>query len=200
MKNGFGRFWSVMTFNASNEVRIRQESADLAHGFAPVAPPAATVLILGSLPGRMSLEKRQYYGQPRNAFWRIMDELCGAGPGLGYEQRLATLAAAGIALWDVLAAAARPGSLDSAIVTDTMRINDFTGLFGRCAGIGVVFFNGRKSAELYRRRVLPGLEAPYRELPNVTLPSTSPAYAGMPFAAKLERWQSAIGPHLGVRI
>jgi hypoxanthine-DNA glycosylase len=155
------------------------------------------VLILGSLPGRMSLEKQQYYGQPRNAFWPIMAALCGAGPELEYDARIARLEAAGVALWDVLAAAHRPGSLDSAIVPGTIEINDFGSLFERCPGVRGVFCNGRKAADLYRRRVLPCLGPAPAALPLTTLPSTSPAHAGMPLARKLVLWRAALEPLLG---
>ncbi|WP_379563207.1 uracil-DNA glycosylase family protein [Oceanobacillus kapialis] len=37
--------------------------------FAPVLPTNPKVLILGSMPGGKSLEKQEYYGNPRNHFW-----------------------------------------------------------------------------------------------------------------------------------
>jgi double-stranded uracil-DNA glycosylase len=84
-------------------------------GFAPVADPDARILILGTLPGAVSLETGQYYAQPRNAFWTIMGEVCGAGTSLPYEERLERLLRRRIAIWDVCASARRPGSLDSGI-------------------------------------------------------------------------------------
>jgi double-stranded uracil-DNA glycosylase len=89
-----------------------------------VSDVRARVLILGSLPGRRSIADAEYYAQPRNAFWHILGELAGAGPDLDYPHRLERMKAAGIALWDVLAAGERPGSLDSAIVRSSIVIND----------------------------------------------------------------------------
>lgn len=168
----------------------------LSRGFPPVVGKRPRVLVLGSLPGQASLRKSQYYGQARNAFWRIMGEICAAGPELQYADRLAALRANGIALWDVLEAAERPGSLDSAIVMDTARINDIPALLDRERSIGCVCFNGRKAAELYRRRVLPLLSARAAALPAAVLPSTSPAYASLQFEDKLEQWRAALGPRI----
>jgi TDG/mug DNA glycosylase family protein len=166
-------------------------------GFPAVADEAARVLILGSLPGRRSLEQQQYYAQPYNTFWRIMERLCGAAPSLPYAQRLQRLRASGIALWDVLAAGDRQGSLDSAIVAANMVVNDFASFFTRQPRIRVVCFNGRKAEEVFRRRVA-------RELPQLLaakltfelLPSTSPAFASLTFEQKLERWSAVLAPHL----
>jgi len=166
----------------------------LARGFPPVIDDGARVLVLGSLPGRASLEARQYYAQPQNAFWRIMGALVGAGPELGYRQRLARLKRSSLALWDVLAAGQREGSLDAAIVRATAIANDFASLFERCHGIELVCFNGRTAESLYRQRVLPSLPARFAGIALHALPSTSPAHAGMPFAVKLDRW-SVLLPH-----
>src|ERR1017187_7782411 len=80
--------------------------------FEPVAGADARVLILGSLPGKVSLERGEYYAQPYNAFWRIMGELVGASRDLPYQNRLELLKQHHIALWDVCAAGFRAGSLD----------------------------------------------------------------------------------------
>ncbi|HEX6999887.1 MAG TPA: DNA-deoxyinosine glycosylase [Gammaproteobacteria bacterium] len=171
--------------------RLR-EPVPVSHGFPPVCGEHARVLILGSLPGRASLAARQYYAQPQNAFWRIMGELFGAGPDLPYVERLVTLRARGVAVWDVLASGRRPGSLDSAIDVASAAPNDFQPLFDAQPGIRRICFNGAKAAELYRRFVLPGLREETRRLERLTLPSTSPAHTARSFAQKLALWRAAL--------
>jgi double-stranded uracil-DNA glycosylase len=156
--------------------------------FPPILGRHPHTLILGSLPGRKSLQMQQYYAHPQNAFWKIILQLFGAPSPLPYTRRVKILTDHGIALWDVLAAAERPGSLDSSIVHATARTNDFAAFFRAHPRIRRVFFNGRKAEEFYRRFVLPGLKDQFEELRYECLPSTSPAHAGMTFAKKLEHW------------
>lgn len=163
----------------------------LSLGFAAEAAPDARVLLLGSLPGVRSIEAREYYAHPRNAFWPIVESLFGIETGLPYRQRVVRLTAQGIALWDVLGASRRPGSLDAAIDLASAQPNDFEAFFAAQRGLRLVAFNGRKAAELFRRLVEPELDGGPMEY--LTLPSTSPAHAAMSFADKLERWSAVTG-------
>jgi TDG/mug DNA glycosylase family protein len=156
--------------------------------FPPIAKPDAEALILGSLPGQRSLQMQQYYAHPQNAFWKIIARIYDVESSLPYSQRVKILTANRIALWDVLAAAERPGSLDSSIVQRSARANDFAAFYRSHPRIRRVCFNGRKACDLYRRFVLPGLAAEFA-VDYMTMPSTSPAHAGMPFAEKLVRWK-----------
>lgn len=165
-------------------------------GFPPVAGRDARVLILGSLPGQMSLQRQQYYALPHNAFWKIMGRIADAGPELPYALRTQRLVERRIALWDVCASACRSGSLDAAIVHDSVVPNAFAAFFAQHRAIELICFNGSKAAELYRRLVLPALPSNAREIRREILPSTSPAHAALNFEAKLERW-SVIARALG---
>ena len=165
----------------------------LSVGFPPIADAGARVLVLGSLPGVKSLEMREYYAQPYNAFWRIMGELIGAGPALQYPARLVQLRAHGVAVWDVLHAGEREGSLDSAIVRASMVINDFSSFFEQHRQLRLICFNGNTAAGLFQRRVLPGLAPTWAAIERRALPSTSPAYATLRFEQKLARWREALG-------
>ena len=160
-------------------------------GFAPLGDETATVLILGSMPGRESLRQRRYYGHPRNAFWPIMGSIYGAGPEYDYDERVDRLASRGVAVWDVLESCIRPGSLDSAIESESARCNDFAAYFANHTAIRRIVFNGRAAADLYRRHVMPALtvEYPHRHCPA---PSTSPAHATLSVADKCERWREAL--------
>ena len=163
----------------------------LSFGFPPVSSPSARVLILGSLPGRLSLERGEYYANPQNAFWKIV---AARNPDLpsDYASRVAVLIEHRIALWDVLAAATRSGSLDAAIADDVIP-NNFRAFFHIHPHVKLVCFNGRTAAKLYERHVLPTLTNSQRAIARDTLPSTSGAHASLPFAKKVARWSVAFG-------
>jgi len=172
-------------------------AAPRVQGFAPLAGPAARVLVLGSMPGVASLRRQQYYAHPRNAFWPIAATLCGFDAQADYARRVAALTAAGVALWDVVQACERPGSLDADIAAASVVPNDFEAFLRAHPGIVRIGFNGAKAAALYRRHVLPGL-AIGRSLEYLDLPSTSPAHAAMSRDDKLAAWRRALGSQAGV--
>lgn len=149
-------------------------------GFPPIVDAHTRVLILGSLPGEASLAVRQYYGNPRNAFWRLMEGVLHAPlVPLAYDDRLATLLARGVGLWDVIGEAERPGSLDTAIRDPAA--NDLAALITNLPALRGVAFNGGKAAKLGARLV-------GDRVPTLALPSSSPAHAARSFAEKLALW------------
>jgi len=172
---------------------VSRARVPLSVGFPPIADAGARVLVLGSLPGVKSLEQREYYAQPYNAFWRIMGELVGAGPALEYPARLVRLRSHGVAVWDVLHAGEREGSLDASIVRASIVVNDFNAFFERHRQLRLICFNGNTAAGLFQRRVVPGLAPEWASIERRALPSTSPAYASLRFEQKLERWREALG-------
>ena len=158
----------------------------LSFGFPPISSPSARVLILGSLPGRLSLERGKYYANPQNAFWKI---IAARVPDLptDYAGRVRVLVDQRVALWDVLAAATRSGSLDADISDDAIP-NNFRAFFHAHPEIRLIGFNGGTAAKLYQRHVIPTLTDGQRAMASTTLPSTSPAHAGVSFAQKAARW------------
>src|ERR1700733_13325453 len=163
----------------------------LSFGFPPISSPSPRVLILGSLPGRLSLERGEYYANPQNAFWKI---IAARVPDLppDYAGRVRALIEMRVALWDVLAAATRSGSLDADIADDAIP-NNFRAFFHAHPDIGLIGFNGGTAAKLYERHVLQRLSDDQRAIARQTLPSTSGAHAGLTLADKSARWASMIG-------
>lgn len=161
-------------------------AAPLLHGFAPIISEGAHTLILGNAPSVLSLAAHQYYGNPRNAFWRITGEIFGFGADDPYDHRTAALCRQGIAVWDVLRSCRRVGSLDSAIEPDSMVANDFGLLFAEHSAITRVIFNGAAAEKNFRRLVGVAADAHY-----VRLPSTSPAQT-MRYELKLAAWRGAM--------
>jgi len=110
-----------------------------------------------------------------------------------YPDRIQKLKENGIALWDVCAAGDRLGSLDSSIQGHSVDPNDFATLLAEHPNIRLICFNGATARKLYHRNVLPHLSDQAREIPQETLPSTSPAHAVMSFDQKLSRWRGVFG-------
>ncbi|HVY06272.1 MAG TPA: DNA-deoxyinosine glycosylase [Burkholderiales bacterium] len=158
----------------------------IARGFAPIATKASRVLVLGSMPGKKSLDARQYYAHPHNAFWKIMGRMFGAGPDLAYEERVAALARAGVAVWDVLESCSREGSLDASIDEASIVVNDFRAFFDAHPGIRHVFFNGAKAEHSFNRYVRTDVDV--ANLRFTRLPSTSPAHASIALPQKIKAW------------
>jgi hypoxanthine-DNA glycosylase len=154
-------------------------------GFPAIVDANTRVLILGSLPGEASLALTQYYGNPRNAFWRLMEGVLGAPlVPLAYEDRLAALLARGVGLWDVIGEAERPGSLDAAIRDPAA--NDLAALIDALPALRGVAFNGGTAAKLGARLV-------GDRVPTLALPSSSPAHAARSFDEKLALWGAIKG-------
>lgn len=155
------------------------------HGFPPILGARPRVLILGSFPSPASLERAEYYAHPRNAFWPIMARVLGFPADAAYPDRARALTQAGIALWDVLAACARAGSSDGAILRASEVENDLAGLLRDQPTIRWVLLNGGK-AWMHWRRLRSAETIPARRLP-----ATSPALT-LPFDAKLQAWRAAL--------
>jgi hypoxanthine-DNA glycosylase len=150
--------------------------------FPPVVAPHTRVLILGSLPGEASLAAQRYYAHPANLFWRLTGAVIEREdlPTLDYPERLESLLAAGVGLWDTVASAERKGSLDAAIRdAEPAPLADLAATLPLLRAVG---FNGKTSARIGR----PQLTS--TSLALIDLPSSSPAHAAMSHAEKRARW------------
>jgi TDG/mug DNA glycosylase family protein len=161
------------------------------YSFPPIASVSARVLILGTMPGKVSLRARQYYAHPQNAFWRIVGGILGFDPVGPYDARIAAVQSAGIAVWDVLKSCIRPSSMDSAIDAASAVPNDFPMFFAEYPQIRRICFNGATAQALFTKHVRPHLAAE-PGVQYMRLPSTSPANASVPLSDKIRAWQAIV--------
>jgi double-stranded uracil-DNA glycosylase len=149
--------------------------------FPPVVDQHTRLLVLGSLPGEISLAQGRYYAHPRNQFWLLIGAVLGVElAAMDYPDRLQTLLAAGVGLWDVVESAARAGSLDSNIrLHNPNKLGELAAGLPHLAAVG---FNGGRSAAIGRRQLAGTIG-----LKLIDLPSSSPAYT-LPFEQKREKW------------
>lgn len=151
--------------------------------FPPVVDMQTRILILGSLPGEVSLAQGQYYAHRHNRFWALIGAIIGEDlPALAYPDRLQTLQRHRIGLWDVVAEARRDGSLDSNIRNPNG--NDLVGLTQSLPELAVIAFNGTTAARIGLKQL--GAHAERYRI--IRLPSSSPAHT-QAFAEKLAAWQ-----------
>jgi hypoxanthine-DNA glycosylase len=150
--------------------------------FAPVVDANTRVLILGSLPGEISLAHGQYYANRQNRFWALLGQVIGEDlPNMEYPMRLETLLRHRVGLWDVVAEAHRTGSLDSNIRNHSG--NDLIGLTQNLPNLVAVAFNGGTAAKIGQKQL--GQHAEHYRI--IKLPSSSPAHT-MSFTEKLSAW------------
>jgi hypoxanthine-DNA glycosylase len=153
------------------------------HSFPPYVNSNTRILILGSMPGVTSLLKQEYYGNPRNHFWKIMYTLFNATQfSEVFEEKIHFLQTNSIGLWDVLENCERKGSLDVHIKNH--QENDFKTLFLEFPLISKIIFNGKLSHNYFFKK--------YGQIKGITyyvMPSTSPANT-MAFEDKLKIWSS----------
>lgn len=152
------------------------------YSFPSLSNPEASVLLLGTMPGQKSLELNEYYGHPQNNFWKLLASVFEEETPKEYPQKKELLQRNKIAVWDVLQACERQGSLDSAIIKEFP--NDFTTFLDEHPNIKLIAFNGQKAAAYFKKYV--PLSKDYK---LITLPSTSPANASKSYEHKLNEWK-----------
>jgi TDG/mug DNA glycosylase family protein len=163
----------------------------LVHSFEPIVGRDPRIVILGSMPGVVSLQAVQYYANPRNAFWAIIAELFDIDIDCSYEARIAQISQLPLILWDTLKACHREGSLDSKILRQEIAANDIIGLLARHPGIKAIAFNGAASEKYFNQLEKPRLAVDHA-VDLIKLPSTSPANASINFEQKLTDWRQLL--------
>lgn len=165
-------------------------SGDVLEGLPAQVTASCRVLVLGSMPGAISLHEARYYAHPRNRFWPLMAALCGFDAQFAYAQRMECLQQAGVGLWDVIGQCQRAGSLDTSIVRGSEVPNRIPELLAGLPQLRVVACNGAAAHSAFQRWVAPALPPLAAALPVVALPSTSPANAAWSLQRLTAQWQA----------
>ena len=158
------------------------------HSIEPIIGRNPRIIILGSMPGIISINAAQYYANPRNLFWTVLAELYGMDIECSYESRVQQIRELPIILWDTLKSCHREGSLDSRILNTDIEANDVVGLLERYQTVQAIAFNGAASEKHFNKLIRPQLSADLN-IELLKMPSTSPANAGMKLDQKLELWR-----------
>ncbi|WP_397538883.1 DNA-deoxyinosine glycosylase [Rummeliibacillus pycnus] len=151
----------------------------------PIVNESTYVLILGSMPSKLSLDKQQYYGNPRNHFWSIIGEILQVEVPDDYTKRMELLKKHHIGLWDTIQSCERQGSLDSNI--RNIVPNNFKQLFITFPNIRLLLFNGGKAYSVFKKYM--GLQL-LQKIDYAKMPSTSPIPGKniKSFDEKVEEW------------
>jgi len=152
----------------------------------PIIERTTEYLVLGTMPGEQSLLNQQYYNNPRNQFWKIIEAAFNDNkPLTNYRDKITTLKNNRIGLWDVLDTCDRAGSSDFNIENPTL--NNFDRLFKEFPNIKTVIFNGVDSYNYFNSLVQDKADKKYLQLS-----STSSANTHKTIVEKTQEWKTAL--------
>ena len=153
------------------------------YSFPPIIGNNSKILILGSFPSVLSVKNSFYYGNKRNQFWKIMNDIFQENATTNEEKEELVLRK-GIALWDSVKRCERKNSSDSKLVV--MEANNIRQLLRKYPRIHTLFFNGKKAFQVFQKA--------HKNIPIYIqiLPSTSPANAAMKYEEKLRIYKMLI--------
>ena len=164
------------------------------YGLPPVVDSMSRTIILGTLPGTLSIEKQEYYADPNNQFWSILECVLGI-KGLScdnYDQKCKLILKKHIALWDILKCAERKGSTDNGFLRETILINDFSDFFKNHPHINKVLIAGTMAKNYYKKGLRDGIIP--SDIPFLIVPSTSstPGKYVLSFREKCGQWNKSL--------
>jgi len=174
-----------LTSKFVDKVISKPISTHIKTSFDPISSNATTILVLGTMPGDKSLELGEYYGHPRNRFWKIISTITNNELPLTYSDKKGLLLKSKIGIWDVAHKANRKGSLDSAIEDEEP--NDLDDFIARHKNLKVIGLNGTKSEALFDKYFDRKSSLKY-----ISLPSTSLANTGIDFDNICKLWRQVL--------
>jgi hypoxanthine-DNA glycosylase len=166
-----------------------KKDANFKNGLLPWVGNSPKVLILGTMPGDISLSAQTYYSNTsRNSFWRIMYSIYPKEENQGNKEYIISHQ---IALWDCIEIGYRSGSTDDGLEYNTLKPNSIRDFLKRYPTIRAIVLNGKgkgskknPSTPYLFNQFFGDLHHKYE---IVLLPSTSNSL-GMTFEEKLSEW------------
>lgn len=158
--------------------------SNVQHPFDPIYDENSTILILGTMPSVKSRDVGFYYGNPRNAFWRIIAYICNAPIPTTVEEKTDLLLKNHIAIWDVCKSCDIENSDDSSI--KNVIPTDIPSLLMKTK-IKRIYANSKKAADQYNKFV-----RKHTSIDIVKLTSSSPACCKVSEEYKMNEWKKLI--------
>lgn len=165
------------------QTAAKPSGKDIKESLPPLVGSNPTILILGTLPGDESLQKKQYYAKSGNRFWSIIAHVVNSPIPPTYEEKKQLLFTHKIALWDIAHTADRQGSLDSDIRSECP--NDLQKFLRQYPTIRTIAFNGGKAEQLYNKY----FAGQFPNIRHLTLLSSSPANRKFNDAEMIKDWK-----------
>lgn len=154
------------------------------HPFLPIFNEASQVLILGSMPSIVSVERGFYYMHPQNRFWKIVSKIYKEDAYvMNKEEKIQFILRHHLALYDVIASCDIKNSSDASI--ENVICTDIEEILKR-APIQRILLNGKKAYTLFCKA--------YPHYKDITflLPSTSSANARISLEELSRIWEDAL--------
>ena len=175
--------------NLNEEGQNSEESFNV-EGFSPIEDAESEILVLGTVPGKKSLERGEYYADNTNVFWKLLSEFFNDGiPFLNYQQKKDCVHANHIAVWDVCKSCIRSNSSDDEIKNPVF--NDLQSFVKQHPRLKIIAFNGNKAQTQGMPLVRPFMNEPYN-LKIFSLVSTSGSVNGQSEKRK-RQWRNVLG-------
>lgn len=182
---------SIQTTKTQTTQKTSQQkisTKEKSEGLSAIENKDSEILILGTLPGIKSLELGEYYSNPSNKFWHILSQTYENTIPISYKNKIEWLHKHKIAIWDILKAAVRDGSLDSNI--QHPEANDILSFISSHPHLRMIVFNGSKSQEYFNKYI--GHTRIPRGIKLIVLPSTSSANTHLTFNEKIKQWSKIL--------
>ena len=144
------------------------------YGFEPIIYPNSKVLILGSLPGKVSLEKKMYFADKGNYFWKFLSLFLNKSYPETNEEKMVMLMNSGVALWDVYKSGIRIDKNEKKTSNDKdiydYELNDIRGILKQFPQIKKIGVAGKTAYKSFKKA--------FHDIDAVCLPSTSGSNGG----------------------